>query len=311
VRTISRRLGYRRGDITSQRFGMLFNEPQVRLDINGVLVHELSAQGLRGGTRFEFGAVEHADDDPAGVDRAMEFCEALDGVLLNGAIGPRLIERLRAAHVPHVVLGHTVGPIQEAGGPTITKVVYDDVGMGYVATRALLDAGHQRLGFISEIMPRGLQHDRWRRGYQLALLESNQPVDPELIVVTGQVEVGAEPALETLLALERPPTAYVVPDTRLAATLVTALMRRGVNLPKNALVFAGVKSIVSSMRMHDYPHLMGRCDLLAEHGLSLLSRLCRHPNSVPVEVLVPFEAVNFIASADQHAVSGKLGRNLA
>ena len=298
VHGISRRLRYRkRGQAAlALRFGMLFLDGRIMRDLYADFLTSLLSFGKRMDIRVELAAVDAWGNNPSAIDEALEFCEPLDGVLLMDAINTELFDRLKAAHVPYVILGNSPGPIREPGGPTVTTVAWDDIGMGYVATRALLDAGHRRIAFVVECTPAGLTHDRWRRGFQLAHLEAGHAVDPRLIVVTGQRELGAEPAVAVLEKLDAPPTAYIVPDTRIAASLVHALRQRGTALPHDALVYAGTPSIVQATAMHDYAHLLACVDQLAEQGLHQLQRLYRRPDSRPVEVLVPFRAVKLPGS---------------
>src|SRR5690606_13653633 len=115
---------------------------------------------------------------------------------------------------------------------------------------------------------------------------------PDLIVVTDQPEVGAGPAMERLLALDQPPTAYCLPDTRLAAGAVAEMRRRGLELPPEALIFNGVPSVVRALGMTHYPRLIVSVELMAQHSLIQLQRLCAQPDAAPVQVLLPFELVD-------------------
>jgi hypothetical protein len=83
-----------------------------------------------------------------------------------------------------------------------------------------------------------------------------------------------------------------VPDARIAATRVQALRRRGAEPPTDAIVFHGTRAAVKAHGMQSYPHLLGRVDLSVEHARLQLRRLRADPLAEPVQVLVPFEAVN-------------------
>jgi LacI family transcriptional regulator len=305
VREASRRLGYTKSTQASQaaRVGVLFAAGSATQDVNSDLVHHLSAIGMRAGIRIEFAGIDLQSDDPELVRKAMEFSDALDGVLLCGPVHPSLLTKLREASLPHVMLGTAPGPICSTQPLAVTTVAFDDIGMGYAATRWLFDQGHSRVAFICETHPQGLQHDRWLRGYQLALIDqaNAKPAHPQpgkaqrsvtsdesLIFVTGTPESGAGPIIDRLMAQKPEGMGFVVPDTRIAATLVSALRARGFKLPTNALLFGGADAVVRATGMDTYPRFQGRIDLMAEHGINQLLQLRKGLKKDPVEILVPF-----------------------
>src|SRR5690606_2688271 len=162
VLAISRRLGYRKGDAAVdavnrsdaavRRFGLMIVGADVRHATNAPLLFHLSTLGMARNVRFEFTGTpaeleQEATPTPQQIDRHMQhvlrFATNLDGLVLMGHVDRALLSRLREAGLPHIVAGHVLSssPLQEP--PPVTTVAFDDVAMGYTATRWLLERGHR------------------------------------------------------------------------------------------------------------------------------------------------------------------------
>jgi LacI family transcriptional regulator len=291
-----RRLGYKRtpknGDdktAAAGRYGFIIvgtgthNAPDA-----AVLLH-LSRAGITQGIRFECLGTPMDMPVQRVLEQIFQFANGLDGLILMNKIDRELCTRLREAYIPHIVLGHTIGGIHQAGGPLATTVAYDDVSMGYFATERLLRAGHTRIAVVCELQLLGLSHDRWVRGYKQALADAGVPFDPRLVRVTGQAESGAGPAVDPLLALKKPPTAYAIPDKRIAATLVEELRRRAIDVPAGSIVFHSHDVPPDSHPLARQTWLTGRADVLGDQAILQLRRVRRNPDAPGVEVLVPFD----------------------
>lgn len=136
---------------------------------------------------------------------------AVDGLLLvslpiEGETG----ERLSRVNAPVVLVGTRSG--QPADAPDFDTLWWDDAAGARRATEHLVGLGHRRVGLISA---HAWSYNSTPRldGYRDALEAAGLGFDPDL-VVSGQAvkhagyseEAGAE-AMETLLALDDPPTA--------------------------------------------------------------------------------------------------------
>ena len=162
---------------------------------------------------------------------------AVDGLLLvslpiEGESG----ERLARMNAPVVLAGTRAG--QDEGAPGFDTLWWDDEAGARRATDHLVALGHTRIGLISA---HAWSYNATPRldGYRAALTAAGLPFDPDL-VVTGQAlkhagyseEAGAE-AMETLLALDRPPTAVFAASDVQAFGAWAFARDRGLRVPRD------------------------------------------------------------------------------
>jgi len=158
---------------------------------------------------------------------------------VDGVIGLALPHELRAGalrQVPIVTVGTST--------PGIPGVQVDDVDVGYVATRHLLELGHRRIAFLGldpdDIYGFQVAADRYA-GYRAALFEAGIDPDAGLVETTGfEVEAG-EAALEELLVRcewnpSRLPTAIVAVSDEVALGAIYAARHRGIRVPADLSV---------------------------------------------------------------------------
>ncbi|MFW6060910.1 MAG: LacI family DNA-binding transcriptional regulator, partial [Phycisphaeraceae bacterium] len=293
VRQISHELGYRPRPRAShagramRRTGLLVlgerEEEQTELPIMAQLARAAGEQQVRLEYTFTDPDLSSEENHAA----AGQFVEGVDGLLLLGMVTPALIEQLRAREAPCVVLGHCM---TEPGGTLpVSTVAFDNLAMGLAATEHLFAQGHRRIAFVCERTPRGLSHDRWLRGYRLAHAQRGLVPDPALVQITGERRSGATEPAANLACLADPPTGYIAPDDRIASSLLAALVERGVTVPPGALIYESRGPASDPPVLAEHGWVSGRFDLMAQHGLHQLERVCANPAEPPVQVLVPFE----------------------
>lgn len=109
-------------------------------------------------------------------------------------------------------------------GLDVDVVLLDDVGGAYRGTRALLDAGHTRIGYLGNI---GSAFTGGRRyeGYVQALAERDLTPDPEL-VEREQRDADSLMATRRLLDLDEPPTAIFSANNRNSIGALREIGRR-------------------------------------------------------------------------------------
>lgn len=171
---------------------------------------------------------------PAVDTRALH--KRVDGVLgLNVPLGLQP-SSLRDLRVPLVTVGSTI--------PGVPGVLVDDVEVGYLATRHLLELGHRRIAFLGrdpDNMYGFLVAADRERGYEKALLEHRIAVDPRLIGMTGfAVEAGSR-ALDSLWAeaggdLDRMPSAVFAVSDEVAMGVLHTARRHGIRVPEDLSV---------------------------------------------------------------------------
>ncbi|MBK9709951.1 MAG: LacI family DNA-binding transcriptional regulator [Kouleothrix sp.] len=96
----------------------------------------------------------------------------------------------------------------------------------YTATSHLIERGHRRIAFLG--LPLDYSYGVHRRdGYLHALREHGIPVDPARLVVGLTNETDARLAMDRLLSVSEPPTAFVAAGDMLAIYAISAARQRG------------------------------------------------------------------------------------
>ena len=140
--------------------------------------------------------------------RRRALAEHLQDLAVNGAIavsmplGDDELDALERVGIPVVLIG--------VNHPRAMAVRIDDVAAGQVATRHLLELGHERIGLVSEgpFEPWSFSATRDRRtGFLKAFAEARIDWDPALEVHADFTARGAESAVDRLFEMPNPPTA--------------------------------------------------------------------------------------------------------
>jgi LacI family transcriptional regulator len=139
------------------------------------------------------------------------------------------------AHTPTVLVNCFADP-QTHDGRAIPTIVPDEVQGGRVATQALLEAGHTRIGFINGPADYAPAHDGRLVGYRQALELAGVTFDADL-VRTGDwwQESGARHSAE-LLALPNPPTGIFCANDWMAMGAFDAIKEAGRRIPQDVAV---------------------------------------------------------------------------
>lgn len=127
-------------------------------------------------------------------------------------------------------------------GLDVDCVLFDNVMGTYQAVRHLTELGHKRIGLIN--LTKTLTPGKERlQGYERALLESGIPLDSGLVregdfkarAIGTRVNEG-ELLLESLLALDSPPTALFVSNNRLLTGVLRGISRLGLRVPQDIAI---------------------------------------------------------------------------
>lgn len=269
------------------RFGYLLVGNNLKDEAKMVFVQALTFCASDLGFRFEMAGIERNQDPQEAVDRALSFAQQLDGLVLSGLVSPELLARLQELDIPFVLIGHLTEEQELALPDNCELIAFDCGAMGKIAAEYLFNRGHQKIGFISEVAPKGMTHDRWLDGYQLACLRHNSTQDPKWVHIAGKAFVGGEPAAEAMSRLKDPPTAYIIPDVRTAAFFISAMRERGLEVPLDSLVLGGEREVARLYRLDSCPMLSVDMDNLARVGLSRLRELCNHAKNYACNITVP------------------------
>ncbi|MEU3307196.1 LacI family DNA-binding transcriptional regulator [Nocardiopsis sp. NPDC055551] len=227
--------------VVSESRDRLFEDPFFADIIRGVssVLHERDLQLMLTTAR---GDAEHK--------RVGEY---LSGSHVDGAMlvslhrDDPLTSRLADSGVPVV---HGGRPYSEAV-PARFFVDIDNVEGGRMATRRLLETGHERVGTITgpQDMNAGISR---LRGFREAMAESGREVDPNL-VVQGDFSVdGGAVAMAEMLDQGGNPDALFVASDMMAIGAIRTLRERGLSVPEDVALVGFDDSI---MAQHSTPAL--------------------------------------------------------
>ena len=227
VRDVAHRLGYvrdlsaanlRRG--STGTIGVIV--PRLTDTVMAMFYEAVSVAAARQG---QFAIVATTDDNP---DASRTAAEALirrgvDGLILTTAReGDHFGDELRDRGVPFVyALRHNEASPASVG---------DDQLGGYLATRHLIDLGHQRIGIIAG--PGYATSSLGRlSGYRQAMEEAGLPNEPDLIVPSTFSIKSGEEAARRLVSLPHPPTAIFAINDNTAIGSMAAIAHAGFSVP--------------------------------------------------------------------------------
>ncbi|WP_318212767.1 MULTISPECIES: LacI family DNA-binding transcriptional regulator [unclassified Streptomyces] len=168
-----------------------------------------------------------AAQEAAALDKLLE--QRVEG-LLYATTWHRAVTLPRAAReVPTVLVN-----CYDAEGE-LPSVVPDEVAGGHRAARHLVEAGHERIGFINldPDIPAALGR---REGYERALREAGLPSDPSLVVSGHATADGGYSAACALLDRADRPTALFCGNDRMAMGAYDAIKERGLRIPDDVAV---------------------------------------------------------------------------
>ena len=213
------------------------------------------ARGLAGGRTLSIGVVTQAIDspfygaalrgvedelDPAGYSplfvsghwnavaeaRCIEVLRSrrVDGIIvLTGRLTDAAL-KATARQLPVVATGRTLK------APGLFSLAFDNLEGGRLATRHLLDLGHQRIAFIAGTDDHPDANDR-HRGYRQALQEAGIAYDPALVVPGEYHEVSGVLAVDRLLESRQRFTAIFAANDQMACGAALGLHRRSLRVP--------------------------------------------------------------------------------
>jgi LacI family transcriptional regulator len=139
----------------------------------------------------------------------------------------------RMVDVPDALAGvPTVLLDAESRDVSIPAVVPDEVAGGRAAVATLLEAGHRRIGFITNVDDIPATSGRLQ-GYREALRQAGVRFDRRLVTTDESVTAGGYRAAERLLAAAEPPTALFCFNDRMAMGAYRAASERGLRIPQD------------------------------------------------------------------------------
>lgn len=155
----------------------------------------------------------------------MLFSRRVDGVLLACSAGSTAYATAALRRFP-VVFVDRIPPMSME-----CTVSSDNLQAGYVATRHLIDLGHERIALIAGNLALSPHHDRLE-GFRKAMQEFHLPIRDEYMIRGDvQMEDGLS-ACSRLFNLPEPPTAIMAGNNKLLLGVLQELEARGIRVPE-------------------------------------------------------------------------------
>ncbi len=213
------------------------------------------------------------------------FMDKIDGLVIEEARSPELIDRLRERNLPVVLIGPT--SINRA----VDMVTMDLAGGVRTAVQALIDAGHRRIGMING--PLHLESARIRYlAWQEAMKKAGLDADDDFADDSeGWTPESGFQATQRLIARCPDLTALVCANDLLAIGSLSALNRAGIKVPDQISVIGfddtelarHATPPLSSMRIHSRS--------MAKAAVRRVVELIENEDLPPVEIYFPIDLV--------------------
>lgn len=156
---------------------------------------------------------------------------SVDGVVLFDPQRDDPRWELLKGRLPFVVVGR-------CDAPEVVTIDNDNVEAAKLATRHLIELGHQRIAFVHVPLHFATAQDRLE-GYRRALREGGIPFRASLLAEANgyySVEAGYHAFRSLLHRLSLPPTGVVAMDDALALGVIQAAREQGLKIPEDLAV---------------------------------------------------------------------------
>ncbi len=287
VHAISRELGYGKasngGASGSERrtYGIVILGPGQALKYGSSIITSLSHAAESLDSRLEMLVIPDLEDREKLKSRLSSCAKELSGLFITDLVDVETVDFLGSLGIPCVILGDIMDYGElcmgagSAVGTKIGQVTHDTVGMGWMATKHLLNKGLSPVAFIAYQGCRGLYQDRWLVGYRNALLDAGIGIDDRMI----HLEKTGNPALETLarrlLKLNPSPCGYVIPDPELALTFVHAMEMVKQRIPNDSMVLGGTRYRVKQCGLDRFASIEPDIETWARSALAHMEMLAK------------------------------------
>jgi len=229
------------------------------------------------------------DDQEEDTYRSLKSKGNIDGVIVHA---PRMDD-------PRIGLLHEIGlPFVVHGRATGTALPYSwlDVNNRRAfqrATEFLLDLGHRRIGLINglEFMDFAI---RRRAGFTDAHAARGLVPDPALMASDEMTEVAGYRAARWMLALDRPPTAFLVASMISGMGVRRAIEAQGLSMGRDISVIIHDDDLSYMKNGEDVPIFTATRSSVREAGrqtAEMLLDLIAHPGSPPQQRLLEAELI--------------------
>ena len=177
--------------------------------------------------------------------------------------------------------------------PNMNRVNVDDCHGGYMATKHLIELGHHKIAFISDILDTKLKFVAMKNrleGYQKALKEAGIPILPKYHLEDKHGRIEARGMTRKLLDLDDPPTAIFAGSDTQAIGVLDAAQDCGIKVPDQLSVIG-----YDNIRDAEYLNLTTIAQPLFESGYEgarLLISLLENPQPDVQEIKMSLQLID-------------------
>jgi len=165
--------------------------------------------------------------------RRFPHMDVFDGLLVLTLVPEEHeVDRILSSGIPVVLV--------DAQHPNLNRVLINDVHGGYLATKHLIELGHTRIAYISDILESPFKFvgasARRFKGYRQALEEAGIEYQPDYYRQDLHGVQEAKGLAHELLSLSEPPTAIFAASDTQAIGVLRAAEERGLSVPEDLSV---------------------------------------------------------------------------
>lgn len=178
-----------------------------------------------------------------------------------------------------------IGKVNHLASQTIC-IDNDNLLAGREATDYLWSLGHRRIGYLGNEDIFVFSAER-KSGYQLALLQHNQPLNPDYCIEAQSPGTDDTDTLQHLLTRPDRPTAFVVSDDLLAVGLERICSQLGLRIPEDISIVSFNNSLLSQLT---YPQLTSVDVNAFQLGFEAATQVLNHaenPNLMAAKIIIP------------------------
>jgi LacI family transcriptional regulator len=211
----------------------------------------------------------------------------VDGLILAGTIYPNFLDRIKAIHLPYVVLGNNL--VGNHSSPKPNQVRFDDLTGESEATEFVIRQGHRRIAFAGDVRYPWMLNRQ--KGYQRTMRAKRLMPSAITDHYESSFREYGEWSAPRLLALQPRPTAVVAGNDEIAYGIWRCFRRLGVQVPEEVSL-VGFDDREEALLM-DPPLTTVRVhkEEIGKHLMKLLLEKLHHADGAPVQRVLPTELV--------------------
>ncbi len=150
----------------------------------------------------------------------------VDGIVfMGGNITDEHVEEFKRSPVPIVL----AASVEEQGETPSVAIDYEQAI--YDAVKLFIDKGHRDIAFVSGPMQEPINRSKKLQGYKRALEEAAIPFNEQFVAEGDYTYDSGMEALQSLMGLDRKPTAILSATDEMALGIIHAAQDQGLSIP--------------------------------------------------------------------------------